>query len=152
MPPAADEETPAQLAAEVKQLEDDYKNTSDMQKRVTIIYDLSSNESSNTIDAIARLFLNEKNQELKIELIDSLTDIDGQNDKKLAILSSALRADQPKDVRSDAIDGFSDLEDKRGIQILQVYASDPDEDIRDSIKDTIQGLQDLVPPPPSPLP
>jgi type IV secretory pathway VirB10-like protein len=151
-PPGAEEETPAQLAAQVKQLENDYKNTSDLQKRVTIIYDLSSNESPDTIDAIGRLFLNEKDQELKIELIDSLTDIDGQNDKKLAILSSALRADQPKDVRSDAIDGIGDLEDKRGIQVLQVYANDPDEDIRDSIKDTIQQLQDLVTPPQSPLP
>ena len=63
-------------------------------------------------------------------MINSLTDIDGQNDKKLAILSSAMRADQPKDVRLEAIDGMGDVEDKRGIQILQGFVNDPDEEIR----------------------
>jgi len=61
-----------------------------------IIYNLSSVESPDTIDTIGRLFLNEKDKELKIELVSSLLDIDGQPDKKLAILSTAVRGDQPK--------------------------------------------------------
>jgi len=140
-----DEETPAQLAAQVKQLENDYKNTPDLQKRVSIIFDLSSVESPDAVDAVGRLLLNEKDQDLKVELIDSLNDIDGQNEKKLAILNGTLRADQPKDVRLEAIDAIGDVEDKRGIQVLQVFAADPDEDIRDSIKDTIEQLQNETP-------
>jgi hypothetical protein len=139
--PTGDEETPAQLAAQVKKLEEDYKDTPDLQKRVSIIFDLSSNESTGAVDAVGRLFLNEKEQDLKIELIDSLNDIDGQNDKKLAILNSGLRADQPKEVRMEAIDAIGDVEDKRGIQVLQVYAADPDEEIRDAVKDAIEQLQ-----------
>ena len=139
-PSATDDEA----AAEVKKLESDYQNTQDFQKRVVILYDLSSTESPNTIDAIARLFLNEKDQELKVELINSLMDIDGQKDKKLAILSSAVRADQPKDVRLEAIDGMGDVEDRRAIQILQAYANDPDEEVRDAVKDTIEQLQTAV--------
>jgi type IV secretory pathway VirB10-like protein len=57
-PPAADDETPAGLAAQVKQLETDYQDTTDFQKHVVIIYSLSSNNSTDTIDAISRLFLN----------------------------------------------------------------------------------------------
>jgi hypothetical protein len=144
-----DDQTPAQLDAQVKQLENDYHNTADFQKRVTIIYDLSSNESSNTVDAIGRLFLGETDQELKIELVNSLTDIDGQNDKKLAILSSAMRADQPKEVRLEAIDGMGDVEDKRGIQILQGFLNDSDEEVRDAVKDAIEQLQNVVPQPQS---
>jgi len=147
---AADDESPAQLAAKVKQLEADYQRETDFQKRVAIIYDLSSTESPDTIDALGRLFLNEKDQELKIELVNSLMDVDGQNDKKLAILNSALRADQPKEVRLQAIDGMGDVEDKRGIQVLQVYANDPDEDIRDAVKDTIDQLETAVAEPPAP--
>lgn len=139
--PAGEEQTPAQLAAQVKQMESDYQNATDFQKRVVIIYDLSAIDSPDTIDAIGRLFLKEKDQELKTELINSLTDIDGQNDKKLAILSSAMRADQPKDVRLEAIDGMSDLDDKRGIQVLQGFANDPDEEVREAIHDTIEQLQ-----------
>lgn len=133
-----------EAAAQVKKLESDYQNTQDFQKRVVILYDLSSTESPDTIDAIARLFLNEKDPELKVELVNSLTDIDGQKDKKLAVLSSAVRGDQPKDVRLEAIDGMADVEDKRAIQILQSFANDPDEEIRDAIKDTIEQLQTVT--------
>jgi type IV secretory pathway VirB10-like protein len=148
--PATDEETPEQLAAKVKQLEADYQREADFQKRVGLIYELSSTDSSNVVDALGRLFLNEKDQELKIELINSLMDVDGQNDKKLAILSSALRGDQPKEVRLEAIDGRGDVEDKRGIQVLQLSASDPDEDVRDGVKDTIEQLETAAAQPPTP--
>jgi hypothetical protein len=135
------EDSPAELAAQVKQFETDYQNTPDFQKRVVIIYNLSSVDSPDTIDTIGRLFLGEKDKELKIELVNSLLDIDGQNDKKLAILSTAIRGDQPKDVRLEGIDGMGDTEDKRAIQMLQALLTDPDEDIREGAQDTIDQLQ-----------
>jgi hypothetical protein len=147
VPPPIPEETPAQLAAQVKQLESTYHNTPEFQKRVAIIYDLSSVESPETIDAIGHLFLAESDKELKIELVNSLTDVDGENDKKLTILTVALRADQPKDVRLEAIDALVDTEDKRAIQVLQGLSHDPDEEIRDAVQDAIEQLQaDTVPP------
>ncbi len=141
VPPAAQEETPAQLAAQVKQLESDYYNTPDFQKRVVIIYNLSSVESPATIDALGRLFLNERDTELKVELVNSLMDIDGENDKKLTILSGAIRPNQPKDVRLEAIDALADTEDKRAIQVLQGLSNDPDEEIREAAQDSIEQLQ-----------
>jgi hypothetical protein len=144
IPPVTQEETPAQLAAQVRQLEGEYYNTPDFQKRVVIIYNLSSVESPATIDAISRLFLNEQDTELKVELVNSLTDIDGENDKKLTILSGAIRPEQPKDVRLEAIDALADTEDKRAIQVLQGLLNDPDEEIRDAAKDAIEQLQQDV--------
>lgn len=150
---SADDQTQAELAAQVKQLENEYQNTPDFQKRVTIIYELSSNDDgADVVDALAHLFLNEKDQELKIELVNSLTDVDGQNDKKLAILSTALRADQPKEVRLEAIDGMGDAQDKRGIQILQGFLNDPDEDVKQSAQDTIEQLQNMPEPSTEPPP
>jgi aminopeptidase N len=139
---SGDAQTQAELAAQVKQLENEYENTADFQKRVTLIYEISANDDApDAIDTLAHLFLNEKDQELKTELVNSLSDVDGQNDKKLAILSTALRADQPKEVRLEAIDGMGDVQDKRGIQILQGYLNDPDEDIKDTVQNTIEQLQ-----------
>ena len=138
---ASEDDSPEALAAQVKQYETDYQNTADFQKKVVVIYNLSAVDSPETVDAIGRLFLNEKDKELKIELVNSLLDIDGQNDKKLAILSTAVHGDQPKDVRLEGIDGMGDTEDKRAIQILQGMLTDPDEDIRDAAKDTIDQLQ-----------
>ena len=144
--PAEEEEGPAQLAAQLKKLESDYQNATDLQKRIVIIYDIAAIDSPDTIDSIAHLFLKEKDQELKTDMITSLSDIDGQNDKKLAILSSAMRADQPKDVRREAIDGMADLDDKRGIQVLQGFANDSDEEIREAVHDAIEQLQTATEP------
>jgi len=150
---SGDDQSQAELAAEVKKLETDYQDTPDFQKRVTLIYELSSNDdTADVIDALAHLFLNEKDQELKIELVNSLSDVDGQNDKKLAILSTAMRPDEPKEVRLEAIDGMGDVEDKRGIQILQGLLNDPDEDIKQAAQDTIEQLQDVPAPTPQPAP
>jgi type IV secretory pathway VirB10-like protein len=135
------EETPAQLAAQVQQLESTYHNTPEFQKRVAIIYELSSVESPATIDALGRLLVNERDQELKIELINSLTDIDGENDKKLAILTGAVRSDQPKEVRLEAIDALVETEDKRVIPLLQGLLKDSDEEIREAAQDGIEQLQ-----------
>jgi len=76
---------------------------------------------------------------------------EGENDKKLAILGSAIRADQPKDVRLEGIDGMGDTEDKRAIQVLQGLSDDPDEDVRQNAQDTIDQLQTDVTPPPQPV-
>jgi hypothetical protein len=153
VPEVSAEDSPAALSAQVKQFESDYQNTADFQKRVVIIYNLSSVESPDTIDTIGRLFLNEKDKELKIELVNSLLDIEGENDKKLAILGTAIRADQPKDVRLEGIDGMGDTEDKRAIQVLQTLLTDPDEDVRQNAQDTIDQLQtDVTPPQPTAQP
>ena len=122
-------------------MERDYYNTPDFQKRVVIIYNLTSVESPAAIDAVNRLFLNEQDTELKVELVNSLSDIDGENDKKLTILTGAIRPDQPKDVRLEAIDALADTEDTRAIQVLQGLANDPDEEIRDAVQDAIEQLQ-----------
>jgi hypothetical protein len=152
-PAASPEDSPEALSGQVKQFEADYQNSTDFQKKVVIIYNLSSVESPDTVDAIGRLFLNEKDKELKIELVNSLLDIDGENDKKLAILGAAIRGDQPKDVRLQGIDGMGDTEDKRSIQVLQGLLTDPDEDIRENAQDTIDQLQtDVMPPQPNTQP
>jgi len=148
---SGDGETQAELVAQVKQLENEYENATDFQKRVTLIYEISANDDGPAvIDTLAHLFLNEKDQELKVEMVNSLSDVDGQNDKKLAILSTALQADQPKDVRLEAIDGMGDAQDKRGIQILQGYLNDPDEEVKESAQDTIEQLQSVPETPPQP--
>jgi hypothetical protein len=141
-PTTATEETPEQLAVQVQQLERTYHNTPEFPKRVAIIYELSSVESPATIDTLGHLLSSESDQELKIELINSLSDVDGENDKKLTILTGAIRADLPQEVRLEAIDALVETEDKRAIQILQGLLKDSDEEIRDAAQDGIEQLQD----------
>jgi HEAT repeat protein len=57
-----------------------------------------------------------------------------------------MRADQPKEVRLEAMDGMGDVQDRRGIQILQGYLNDPDEDVKAAAQDTIEQLQNMPEP------
>jgi HEAT repeat protein len=142
VPLAAREEMPSKPATEAKRLEAEYYNTSDFLKRTEIINKLSLIESPVAIETITRLFLNEQNAELKVELISSLTDIEGQDEQKLAVLDCAIRSNQPTDVRLAAIDILSDEEDARAMQMLQGLLNDLDEDIhiREAAKDAIEPL------------
>ena len=45
---------------------------------------------------------------------------------------------------------MGDAQDKRGIQILQGFLNDPDEDIKQYAQDTIEQLQDMPGPSPQP--
>jgi HEAT repeat protein len=134
------------LPEEVNQLEAAYNNTRDFIKRAAIIDKLSSGESPNVIDTITRMFLNERDPMLKGELIESLSGIDGENDKKLLILQGAVRDDQPEAVRLKAIEGLADTEDTRVMQVLQGLLKDSDKVIRSAARDAIEQLRTTMPP------
>ena len=74
-------------------------------------------------------------------MLNSLFDIEGQDDKTAALLAAGVATNQPKDVRDAAIDALGDIEAKRAVPILQSILSDPDEDIREHAKDVIEQVQ-----------
>lgn len=125
----------------VAQIVNGYQNKTDYSERVQQIYKLSDIGSAEAIVALGRLFQAEKDNDLKIEILDSMFDIDGLEDRKAALLGAGASADQPKEVRESAIDGLTDLDPKFSIPILNALVSDPDEDIRELAKDSIDQLQ-----------
>ena len=122
-------------------LEAAYAANPDFSKRVEVIYKISDLGTPEAITSLGRLFQGEKDPDLKTEILDSLSDVDGLDDRKVAILTTAAGADQPKDVRQSAIDGLGELEPKYALPILQSLVSDPDEEIQDAAKDQIEQLQ-----------
>jgi hypothetical protein len=139
--PPAPTLSPAEAAREIAALESTYVATPDFSKRVQTIYKISDLGTPEAITVLGRLFHQEKDSDLKTEVIDSLFDIDGLDERKIAILTAGAGADQPKNVRESAIDALGDIEAKYALPILQSLASDPDEDIRDAAKDQIEMLQ-----------
>jgi HEAT repeat protein len=133
---------PASDAAQVAAtLENAYISNPDFNSRVEQIYKLTDAGTPEAIASLGRLFHMEKDNDLKVEILDSLFDIDGQDERKAALLSAGAGADQPKEVRESAIDGLEDIEPKYALPILQALLGDPDEDIRDAAKDAIETLQ-----------
>ena len=140
--PAAVPVSTPEIMQQLSSWEATYNANPEFTQRVELIYKITDTETPEAIVTLGRLFHVEKDPDLKTEIVDSLADIDGLDDRKLAILTAAAGADQPKDVRESAIDGLGELQPKFALPILQALASDPDEEIRDQAKDQIEMLQD----------
>ncbi len=131
----------ANPAEEAAALERQYISNPDFSSRVETIYKLTDAGTPEAIASLGRLFQMEKDNDLKTEILDSLFDIDGQDNNKAAILAFAVTSGQPKEVRESAIDALEDIDAKYALPILQGLLADPDEEIRDAAKDAIEMLQ-----------
>ena len=122
------------------ELEAAYASNPDFAKRVEAIYQISDKGTPEAVATLGRLFHVEKDPDLKIEILSSLFDFDGLDDRKITILGAGIAADQPKEVREEAIDSLGDVDSKYALPLLQSLLSDPDEEIREAAKDQIELL------------
>jgi HEAT repeat protein len=145
MPEADSPQDNEQTLQEIANLEIEYLTNAEFSARAEVIYKISDVGTPGAIPALGRIFFGETDPELKTEVLSLLVDIDNQDNQKLAILSAAVRADQPKEVREAAIDAITDLESpQRGLPVLQSLSSDPDEEIREDVKDAIEQVQAVM--------
>lgn len=140
--------TPQDNASTVQQIvefEGTYRTNADFSARVELIYKISDVGTPEALLSLGRIFFGETDPELKTEVLNLLADIDGQTDNKLAILTAAITADQPKDVREAAIDALTDIEPpERALPVLQSLLNDPDAEIREDAKDAVEQLQAII--------
>jgi hypothetical protein len=135
------ESSPAEAAKIIAAAEKGYSALPDFSAKVGAIYKIAETGGAGAVESLGRLFQAEKDAELRVEIVDSLFDIDEQDQLKVALLSAAAAADQPQDVRESAIDALTDIDSKHALPILQALASDPNEDIREAAKDGIEILK-----------
>jgi hypothetical protein len=86
--------------------------------------------SPEAVVALTRLFREERDKEMRVELINALIGISGCKEERLQLLRLGLASDQPGEVREAAIDGLVDLEDARALPLLEGLFEDPDQSIR----------------------
>jgi hypothetical protein len=145
MPTAAEaQETAAQNAEAAKQIaqyENVYRSSTDFSSRIDAIYRISDAGTAGAITALGRLFTFETDPELKTEILDALSDVDGQDSQKVVILSAAVSPDQAKDVRQSAIDALSNIDAQKSLPILQNLANDSDSDISESASNAIEQVK-----------
>ena len=135
---------PKLAAKEAATLEKTYLTKTEFADKVEALYNISDLATGEALDTLTRLFLQEKDADVKTQIIDAMDDIEGFKEKKLALLTTAIKADQPQDVRESAINALGDIEDARVIPILQSLLNDPDEDIRSDAEDAMKLLQDTL--------
>ncbi len=137
-PPAPEEtpRTPTQLQAA-------YLVAQEFPDKVEIIYDLGDLDTVDAILTLLRLFEAESDEDLKMEILDATERMEEQVPAKLALLSVALRAGQPPEIRDAAVGQLLTIDDRRAIPVWQVLSRDADEDRREMAQERIEALQEL---------
>jgi hypothetical protein len=122
-------------------LEKNYLATTNRDDRLDIMMDISDWPGPESVRVLTRLFQAETDNDLKVDLLDSLLGIEGHVEAKLAMLTLGTQKGLPTEVRQAAIDGLIDLDDQRVIPILNGLLNDPDEEIREGAKDALEMMQ-----------
>jgi HEAT repeat protein len=144
--PGADE-SPAQTAASLRQK---FLNAQDANERTAILQALGELENAEAVAVLGFLFQNERDEELKLDMLATLEQMEVANAPKMPIVAAALRPEQPQSVREAAIDALVDLDEPGALQMLQSLTTDPNPEIRDAAKDALQSALETKQRPPAP--
>jgi len=132
--------TPALLAV-VAQVESDYQTAKDLYGKIAVLNRIDEVPPAAAGEALWRIFFTEQDVELREEVLNSLLDVEGEDQLKLDLLAAALQREQPQPVRLTAIDMLVDLVNPQAISILQNHLADPDQEIREAVADAVEDLQ-----------
>lgn len=125
LPPAR-----AEKAAQVASWEKSYRSATGFDDRFEAAIQIGQVGTPEAVLALARLFREERDKDLRVELVNALIGIGGCKEERLEFLKLALPPEQPAEVREAAIDGLVDLEDARALPLLRGLFDDPDPAIR----------------------
>jgi hypothetical protein len=134
----------SQLPNTPSDLEKLYVTKTDFESKINIIYKLSTMNNFQAIEALGQLFHAEPDVDMKVEILDSLENTQGLVDKKLAILKSAVHADQHIEVRESGIEALVSLHDLQSLTVLQPLLTDKSREIREVASAAIIEVQELA--------
>jgi hypothetical protein len=132
---------PVNPAQKIAGIEETYKSLTESSAKVGAIYQISDVGGAFAVESLGRLFQAEKDPDLQVEIVDSLLDIEGEDQLKLALLTAAVGADQNQELREHAIDALTDIDAKLALPVLQALTNDPNEEIREAVSDAIDLLK-----------
>ena len=99
-------------------------------------------DSAEAVAVLGLLFQNERDEELKLEMLTTLEQMEVENVSMMPIVAAALRPEQPQSVREAAIDVLADLDEPGALQMLQSLTTDPDPEVRAAAKDALQSVME----------
>lgn len=121
-----------------------FRGSAEAEDRSAIVGELWELDSPAAVETIRQLFLSEKEQDVKVDMVAGLTESQSPKtrESRLALIASALAPNQPKDVREVAAQVLIEIEDPRVINLLQQYSQDPDPEIREAMRDALEARKE----------
>lgn len=92
--------------------------------------------------ALATLFAQEQTPELKVSILNAITEVGDA--ASLPLISGGLAPNQPLEVRTATMEAIGAMGDPKAIPLLQGALADPDPDVKEAAADAIQELKDVL--------
>lgn len=126
------------------QLFQEYQSEKEYLPRVEIIYRLADASSPQSREMLTRLFFSERDPELRVQMVSALPFVEGGDlNLSLPILQEALKPAQPRELREAAVDTIQSLNDPKAMPLLLPLLSDPDSELRDTVRHTVDYLREV---------
>lgn len=126
-------------------LQEKFLATSDVNERKNIIHALGELDSGEAIDIIYRLFQVERAEEMKLDMLETVEEMEVEDARKIPIMAAGVQADQPQEVRETAIDVLADFTDPAATQLLQGLMNDANPEIREAATAALQSNTETPP-------
>ena len=117
-------------AQQVAVLTGQFRKATAFDDRFDLALQIGAAGTAEAVAALEQLFHEEKDKDLRVELINALMGMTGCKDERLRFLQAGLLPDQPVEVREAAMDGLVDLEDARALPLLAGLLNDPNPKIQ----------------------
>jgi hypothetical protein len=142
--PAVADEPPANPA----ELAQRFRTAADAEDRGAIVDELWQLDSTAAIETIRQLYLNERDESVKVDMVAGLTDSKRPETRqsRFGLIAVALAPGQPKEVREIAVQMLVDFDDPRAVQLLRQYENDPDAEVRDGAREALEARKEIEEP------
>ena len=123
------------------QLEREFFASTDADARGEVAEKLWDLNTPQAVATLQRLFNADASVDVKVDLVSGLLDAEpstATRDARWSLLLTALSATQPAAVREVAVEILAGSEDPRALPVLQSFANDANEDVREAVATAIK--------------
>jgi hypothetical protein len=117
-------------AQQVAALKGQFGKATTFDDRFDLALQIGAVGTAEAVATLEQLFREERDKDLRVELINALMGMTGCKDERLRFLQAGLLPDQPLEVREAAMDGLVDLQDARALPLLAGLLNDPNPKIQ----------------------
>jgi HEAT repeat protein len=129
------------MPASATELERKFFATQESDERGAVIAELWALNTNPALTTLHRLLNADSNVDLKVDIISGLIDAETAPETReirWALLLAGLATNQPEPVRELAAGILSDAEDPRALALMQSFANDPNEAVREVIDSALR--------------
>jgi hypothetical protein len=142
--PAADTNRSPEQIKLLAQYKVEYAAAASFDDRFDVVLKIAEAKTADSVVLLEQLFREEKDKDLRVELINGLMGMDSCKEERMAFLKLGISREQPPEVREAAVDGLVDLAESRALEVLRGLCSDADPAIARLAKESVTLMEKML--------